>query len=134
MKKPGETAIVKMPKATSTAQTISSKVLSMAPLRLDVVGTLGASGRPCYFDLIVAASLARFFCHASYSAVPGRGGTPLGIPPSHVGTLSATMPLTEGLGSVAQAGSIVQAMAISAGLVALNFITFITAITRPNHA
>jgi hypothetical protein len=84
-----------------------------------------------YFDLIVAASSARFFCHASYSGVPRRGGTSFGIPPSHVGTLSATTPLTAGLGSVAQAGSIMQAMAASAGLVALNFMT---AITRPNHA
>ena len=86
--------------------------------------------RRFYFDLIVAASSARFFCHASYSGVPGRGGTSFGIPPSHVGTLSATAPLTAGLGSVVQAGSM-QAMATSAGLVALNFIT---AITRPNHA
>jgi hypothetical protein len=90
------------------------------------------SNRGCaYFDLIFAASSARFFCHASYSGVPRRGGTSFGIPPSHVGTLSATTPLTAGLGSVAQAGSIMQVMATSAGLVALNFMT---AITRPNHA
>jgi hypothetical protein len=80
--------------------------------------------RRFYFDLIVAASSARFFCQASYSGVPRRGGASFGIPPSHVGTLSATAPLTAGLGSVAQAESIMQAMATSAGLVALNFINF----------
>ena len=61
-----------------------------------------------YFDLIAAASSARFFCHASYSAVPGRGGTSFGIPPSHVGTLSATTALVE-----AQAGSSREAMAVN---------------------
>jgi hypothetical protein len=32
-----------------------------------------------YFDLIVPASSVRFFCHASYSGVPSRGGTSFGI-------------------------------------------------------
>ena len=44
--------------------------------------------------LIAAASSARFFIHSSYSGVPRRGGTSLGIPPNHVGTLSATTALT----------------------------------------
>jgi hypothetical protein len=48
--------------------------------------------------LIFAASSARFFCQASYSAVPGRGGTSFGIPPSHVEMLSATAPLGARIG------------------------------------
>ncbi|WP_108513326.1 hypothetical protein [Bradyrhizobium algeriense] len=70
-----------------------------------------------YLDLIVAASSERFFCHASYSGVPGRGGTPFGIPPNHVGTLSATAPLTAGRGSDAHAGSTMKAIVANAGLV-----------------
>jgi hypothetical protein len=72
--------------------------------------------RVAYFDLIVAASSARFCCQASYSGVPGRGGTSFGIPPSHVGMLSTTAALTAGRGSVAHPDSIVQVMAISVGL------------------
>jgi hypothetical protein len=79
-----------------------------------------------YFDLIVAASSARFFCHASYSGVPGRGGTSFGIPPSHVGTLSATAPLTAGRGSVAHADSTKQAVAANRNLVTLNFMVVTT--------
>jgi hypothetical protein len=75
-----------------------------------------------YFDLILAASSARFCCHASYSGVPGRGGTSFGIPPSHVGTLSATTALTAGRGSVAHPDSIVQVMAISVDLAEANLI------------
>jgi hypothetical protein len=48
-----------------------------------------------FAGLIAAASSARFFIHSSYSGVPRRGGTPLGIPPIHVGVLSATTALTE---------------------------------------
>jgi hypothetical protein len=47
-----------------------------------------------FAGLIAAASSARFFIHSSYSGVPRRGGTPLGIPPNHIGTLSATTALT----------------------------------------
>ena len=76
-----------------------------------------AQWRRFYFDLIVAASSARFCCQASYSGVPGRGGAPFGIPPSHVGTLSATAPLTAGRGSDAHAGNTINAIIASAGLV-----------------
>jgi hypothetical protein len=48
-----------------------------------------------FAGLIVAASSARFFIHASYSGVPRRGGTSFGIPPIQVGTLSATTALTD---------------------------------------
>ena len=47
-----------------------------------------------FAGLIAAASSARFFIHSSYSGVPRRGGTPLGIPPKNIGTLSATTALT----------------------------------------
>jgi hypothetical protein len=80
-----------------------------------------------YFDFIAAACSARFFCHASYSGVPGRGGTSLGIPPSHVGTWSATVPPK----LEAQADCIMQSMAANAGLVTFDFMA---TITRPNHA
>jgi hypothetical protein len=83
--------------------------------------------RRLYFDLIVAASSARFFCQASYSSVPGRGGTSFGIPPNHVGTLSATTPLTAGRGSDAHAGNTIKAIVASAGLVIM------IATTLPNH-
>jgi hypothetical protein len=46
-----------------------------------------------FAGLIAAASSARFFIHSSYSGVPRRGGTSLGIPPIQVGTLSATAAL-----------------------------------------
>lgn len=42
-----------------------------------------------YLDFGLAASSARCFCQASYSGVPGLGGTSLGMPPSHVGMCSA---------------------------------------------
>ena len=71
-----------------------------------------------------AASLARSACHASYSGVPRRGGTSFGIPPSHVGTVSATIPLVE-----AQADSVMHAMAAK-GVITLSFMG---AITSPNH-
>jgi hypothetical protein len=85
--------------------------------------------RRSYFDLGVAASSARFFCHASYSGVPRRGGTSFGNPPIHVGTLSATAPPTAGRGSVAQAGSIMQAMAAKPAK-----LSFMVGTTFPNHA
>ena len=84
-----------------------------------------------YFDLTAAASSARFCCHASYSGVPLRGGTSFGIPPSHVGTLSATTPLTPGRGSDAHADSAMEAIVANAGLVTFN-IMIVT--NRPNHA
>jgi hypothetical protein len=84
-----------------------------------------------YFDLTAAASSARFCCHASYSGVPLRGGTSFGIPPSHVGTLSATTPLTAGRGSDAHADSAMEAIVANAGLVTFN-IMIVT--NRPNHA
>jgi hypothetical protein len=73
--------------------------------------------------LILAASSARFLCHSSYSTVPRLGGTSLGIPPSHVGTLSATTPLVE-----AQADRNREATVASAATVG-----FMMANTRPNH-
>ena len=87
-----------------------------------------ATGGRAYFDLIFAASSARFFCQASYSGVPRRGGTSFGSPPSQLGTLSATTPLTAGRGSVAQAGSIMQAMAAKPAKLG-----FMVATTCPNH-
>ena len=48
-----------------------------------------------FAGLIAAASSARFFIHSSYSGVPRRGGTSLGIPPNQIGTLSATTALTD---------------------------------------
>ena len=55
-------------------------------------GTFAGLRDAFYFDLTAAASSARFLCHQSYSGVPGRGGTSFGIPPSHIGTWSATTP------------------------------------------
>jgi hypothetical protein len=84
-----------------------------------------------YFDLTAAASSARFCCNASYSGVPLRGGTSFGIPPSHIGTLSATTPLIAGRGSDAHADSAMEAIVANAGLVTFN-IMIVT--NRPNHA
>jgi hypothetical protein len=50
---------------------------------------------PPFAGLIAVASSARFFIHSSYSGVPRRGGTSLGIPPNQVCTLSATTALTD---------------------------------------
>ena len=50
---------------------------------------------PPFAGLLAAASSARFFVHSSYSGVPRRGGTSLGIPPNQIGTLSATTALTD---------------------------------------
>jgi hypothetical protein len=86
-----------------------------------------ATGGRAYFNLIFAASSARFFCQASYSAVRPRRHV-LGIPPSHVGMLSATAPLTAGRGSDAEAGSIMQAIAAKPAKLG-----FMVATTCPNH-
>ena len=95
------------------AQWKSTLETHAAPLRAKAATYCLSFGR--------AASSARCAIQASYSGVPRRGGTSLGIPPSHIGILSATAPLTDGLGSVAQAASIMHAMLASAGLVAINF-------------
>ena len=92
-----------------------------------VAGTFATSGNAIYFDLTAAASSARFFCHELYSGVPGRGGTSFGIPPSHIGTWSATVPPT----LEAQADSIMQAMAAKAGLVTFNFMVPFRALITP---
>ena len=47
-----------------------------------------------FAGLIVAASSARFFIHASYSGVPRRGGVPSGNPPIQ-GGMSAIVSLRE---------------------------------------
>src|SRR3954468_18282868 len=47
-----------------------------------------------FAGLIAAASSARFFIHSSYSGVPRRGGTSLGMPPNHIGMWSETTALT----------------------------------------
>ena len=73
-----------------------------------------------YFDLTAAASSARLVCQASYSGVPGRGGTSFGIPPSHIGTWSAIAPPEVD----AQADNIMQAMMAKAGLVSFSFMKY----------
>ena len=57
-------------------------------------GPFGASLLGLAGSLLLSrsASACCAFLNASYSGVPGLGGTPLGIPPSHSGAYSPTVP------------------------------------------
>ena len=94
------------------------------PFRLDHFAVQLRAGASYCLVFGRAASLARSGCHASYSGVPRRGGTSFGIPPSHVGTVSATIPPVE-----AQADSAMHAMAAKG----VTTLSFMGAITSPNH-
>src|SRR5439155_15001641 len=74
---------------------------SVGPFNYSPKSAAAHHGAPIYLGLIAVDISLRFFCQASYSRVPARGGTSLGIPPSHAGTLSATTALTAVRGSVA---------------------------------